>query len=106
MRVRAACVVVPSFHTLRTEDSVKITTAVWTRTSPILNNREHVLLDFAVRIADGRVVEGTKDIVKYLILGYIWMIEGVDDTRCDVLENTSSNFTRGLVQDIAEVVLR
>jgi hypothetical protein len=105
MRVCSAYMIVSSPDAFRAEKSVKIMATTWTRTSPVLNNCKHALLNLAVRITDCRMMESAKHIVENLIFRYIWMVEGVDDTRSDILQNASGNFTSGFVQDVAEVIL-
>jgi hypothetical protein len=105
MRVCTTYVVVSSLDTLRAEKSVKIMATTWTRASPVLDDCKHALLNLAVRVTDCRVMESAKHIVENFIFRYIWMVEGVDDTRSDILQYTSSNLTSGLIQDVAEVIL-
>jgi len=51
-------------------------------------------------------MENADDVVKDLVHWDVGVVPGVNDTWCDILQDSSSDLSSGFIENIAEVVLR
>lgn len=97
-------VVMAVLDAFRGELGFEGTAAVGELFNPCFDGTEHSLLNIAVRITKGRVVEDTQDIIDDLICIEAGVFESVEDTGDDELDHGRSNFTSGTIEDIGEVI--
>ena len=71
---------------------------------PFLNDLEHFVVYFAVRVSKCWVMENAHAVVQNFVDRNIWMVPSVDHARCDVLQDRYSDLTGWRVQDVREVV--
>lgn len=71
---------------------------------PVLHYVEHVAMQFAVLIAQGRVVEDTADVIEDFMKGDVGVLPREDDARGYVLEDRGGNLATGFVKDVGKVV--
>ena len=71
---------------------------------PLLNNVEHLGVKVAMWVAICGMMEDTRDIVEDLVEWNVGVFPSEQNTRRDVLEDSRSNLTCWLVEDIAEMI--
>lgn len=98
-------VVLPCLDALRAEQVVQSVARVALMVNPLLDSLKHLAVDLKVVVTDCRMVEYSADIVQDLLLWYIWVIPSIHNARGDVLQNSCSDLTSRLVQNVAEVIL-
>lgn len=70
-------VVLPRFHTLRTEDIIQVRTSVLTGMYPRLHRLKHSAMGIVAHIPDSGVVEHPQAVVDDLLFGNVGMLPGV-----------------------------
>ena len=95
-------VVLTGSDALAAEDGVQVGTLA--RASPAFNDGEHGLMDFAVGLASGGMVEHTDDIIEDLVQGNIGVLPGVENARGYVRKDSGGNLACRLVKYVGEVV--
>jgi hypothetical protein len=96
--VVVTAVVMSSLYGLRRQDLIQIFAVVVA--GPLLNNLEHVVVHFAVRISECWVVENTHAVVQDLVDRYIWVVPRVYNARRNILQDRHSDLTGRRVQDV------
>lgn len=96
--VVGTAVVVSSLYGFRRQDVVQVFAVVVVR--PVLDDLEHIVVDLAVRVANGWVVEHADDIVQDLVDGDVGVVPGVDDAGRDVLQDGDGDLASRCVQNV------
>lgn len=72
---------------------------------PFLDGLEHGPVCFVAHIPQRGMMEHTHAVVQDLFDGDVDVLPGVEDAGRDVFEDRGGDLTRGLVEDVGEVVL-
>lgn len=76
------------------------------RMNPSLHHIIHVAVEFAMLVAERRMVEDTIDVIQHLIRRNIGMLPGIDDPRGDILKDCCRNLARRLIENVGKMVFR
>jgi hypothetical protein len=93
--------VVTSTHALGRKNVVQV---VARAAGPFLDDLKHVSMELVVMVTEGRVVEHSDYVVKYLLNWHINMVPCVDDARRNILQNSRCYLTGRLIEDVGEMV--
>lgn len=96
--VVGTAVVMSRFYRLGRKNVIKVFAAVVVR--PVLDYLKHVVVDFAVRVAESRVVEDADDVAEDLVDGDVGMVPGVDDAGRDVLQDRHGDLASRCVENV------
>ena len=100
----ATGVVFSILDTVGTKNMIKACATVWSLLNPLLDDREHVLVDLQMWIPHCWMMKCTQNIVHYLWKGDIRMLHGINDTGCDILKNDRGNFSSRFIEDVGEMI--
>ena len=102
--VVVANVVLAMADTVGAEDVVQFGAAVWLREGPVLDDGEHLAVEFAVRVSISWVVEDAHNVVEDLVHWDVRMFPSVENAWGYVFEDCGSYFASRFVEDVGKVV--
>lgn len=91
-------------NTVRTEYIVDLGTAVRTLVGPFLDSREHAAMNLNVVITESWMMKNFHHVIHHSFDRNGRVLPCMEDARCYVFDNFSSDVTCRLVQNVAEMV--
>ena len=72
---------------------------------PVLDTCVHTPVKLQIVVSNSRVVENPTHVIHDFMFWHLWVVPGIDDAGCNVLQDHRSEFASRLVEYVRKVVL-